>query len=143
MIAIAEHVRPYHRLDDFDRIIVADRVQSFMRYAKTMRRRVPAQSPPQAIAEPAAVINYGASEPAEPQPYAPNPETGYNMLGVEIAAWLRKHRQGGRFAVVAEGIGRNKKSVRQQLERMIERGEVVKYKVEKKVYYRLAERTSQ
>lgn len=79
-------------------------------------------------------------DPAEPQPYAPNPTTGYNMLGVEIAAWLRNHKQGGRAPVVADGIGRNKKLVRQQLERMIERGEVVKYKVEKKVYYRLAER---
>lgn len=119
--ACAENFKRYAMSID-----IRKRIRDSQRYLRSLG--LVSQPPPPVI------------EPTEPQPYAPNPTTGYNMLGVEIAAWLRKHKQGGRFAVVADGIGRNKKSVRQQLERMIERGEVVKYKVEKKVYYRLAER---
>lgn len=125
-------VRPYLRLDELDRIIVADRVQNFIRYAKTMRQRTP--QPPPTIIEPVR-----CEEPTAPDLYAPNPETGYGMLPVEVAAWLRKHKRGFILNHIAKGIGRNEASVRHALERMMGRGEVVKYKEGKSAYYTLAQ----
>jgi len=117
-------VRPYHRLDKFDRLILDERIKNFLRYAKRVRPTVAAPK----------------SDTVSPLPerYAANPQTGYNVVPGEVAAWLKANGE-QICSRIAQGIHRDESTVRNALKRMIERGEVVARPEKNKILYALVE----
>lgn len=76
--------------------------------------------------------------PLEPERYAPNPQTGYNVVPGEVAAWLQAH--GAQICrKIALGIHRDESTVRNALKRMIERGEVIARPEKNKILYSLVD----
>ncbi len=121
-MTILTTVRPYHRLDKFDRLILDERIKNFLRYAKRVRPRVAAPK----------------SDTVSPLPerYAANPQTGYNVVPSEVAAWLKANGE-QICSRIAQGIHRDESTVRKALKRMIERGEVVARPEKNKILYSL------
>jgi predicted transcriptional regulator len=76
--------------------------------------------------------------PLEPERYAPNPQTGYNVVPGEVAAWLKAN--GAQICrKIAKGIHRDESTVRNALKRMLERGEVIARPEKNKILYSLVE----
>jgi len=71
-----------------------------------------------------------------PARHAPTPQTGYNVVPGEIAAWLRAN--GKQICrKIAKEIHRDESTVRNALKRMLERGEVVAWPEKNKILYSL------
>ncbi len=126
-------VRPYHRLDKFDRLILDERIKNFLRYAKRVRTKVAA--PKSATVSPLPAFPVAESEPELDflpktdtqrrtrrivQPRA-TPRRG--VLPGEILAYLRKHGQATNREL-AQGLGRKHSSIKDATKRMAARGEL-------------------
>lgn len=117
-------VRPYHRLDTLDRLIIDERIRNFLGYARRARPKVAAPK----------------SDTVSPLPecYAPNPQTGYNTIPGEVFAWLQANGE-AICSHIARSIHRDDSSIRKALRRMVTRGEVAVRCDKNKILYRIVD----
>lgn len=121
-MTILTTVRPYHRLDTLDRIIIDERIKNFLRYAQRVRPKVTVPK----------------SDTVSPLPelWAPNSQTGYNMVPSEIAALLKANGE-SICSRIAKSVHRDESSIRRALKRMVTRGEVAVRCDKNKILYRV------
>lgn len=91
-----------------------------------------------ASSAPPAPKNDTVSPLSESELWAPNSQTGYNMVPSEIATLLQANGE-SICSRIASSIHRDESSVRKALKRMIERGEVAVRHDKNKILYRLVE----
>lgn len=134
-MTILTAVRPYHRISDFLREDVDAALVGFRAYiAQRVRPKVtaPKNDTVSPLPEPERL------DVSSPTRYAPNQQTGYNVVPGEVAAWLQAN--GAQICrKIALGIHRDESTVRNALKRMIERGEVVAQPEKNKILYSLVE----
>ena len=134
------NVRPYLALDPLDRLIIDERIKNFLRYVKRVRPKVTMSKNDTVSPLPERLDVTDSTELADVSPthYAPNPQTGYNVVPGEVAAWLKAN--GAHICrKIAKGIHRDESTVRNALKRMLERGEVIAQPEKNKILYSLVE----
>lgn len=119
-------VRPYHRLSDVLKEDVDAALAGFRAYLTLIRPKVSSVRPAP------------KSDTVSPlrERYAANPQTGYNVVPSEVAAWLKANGE-AICSHIARSIHRDESTVRNALKRMIERGEVVARPEKNKILYSL------
>jgi len=116
-------VRPYHRLSDVLKEDVDAALVGFRAYLAMLRPKVASHTKSDTVS-------------LLPERYAANPQTGYNVVPGEVAAWLKANGE-QICSRIAQGIHRDESTVRNALKRMIERGEVVARPEKNKILYSL------
>lgn len=120
-----ESTRPYHRVSGVVKEDTDTALAGFRAYLAMLRPKV-------------TVSKNDTVSPLEPERYAPNPQTGYNVVPGEVAAWLKAN--GAQICrKIAKGIHRDESTVRNALKRMLERGEVTARPEKNKILYSLVE----
>jgi len=123
-------VRPYYRLSDVLKEDVDAALAGFRAYLTLIRPKVSSVRP--------APKSDTVSPLPESELWAPNLQTGYNLVPGEIAALLQANGE-SICSRIAKSIHRDESSVRKALKRMLERGEVAVRHDKNKILYRLVD----